>query len=203
MASIQGRPVPLHPHPFPYITEWLRQSQRAPCSENTAEGVDQWAGQLPLHSYSGTQVPMNAVIPPLRLAYGEQTSGCGTLDESPKENWGSPVMGPEGSSFRTLVFLTDTTNIMRVPKKKSRKVDLGLNLLLYPAPEGELAVPGQILRLENHQGRECRGPWKQRTWLWREPCSQPAQAALPTSVFCHKPFPSTCICLARTSRHAS
>ena len=112
-------------------------------------------------------------------------------------------MGPEGSSFRTLVFLTDTANIMRVPKKKSRKVDLGLNLLLCPAPEGELAVPGQILRLENHQGWECRGPWKQRTRLWREPCSQPAQAALPASVFGHKPFPSTCICLARASRHTS
>lgn len=38
------------------------------------------------------------------------------------------------------------------PKKKSRKEDLGLNLLLCSAPEGELAIPGQILQLENCQG---------------------------------------------------
>lgn len=40
-------------------------------------------------------------------------------------------------------------------QKKSRKENLGLSLLLCPAPEGELAIPGQNLQLENHQGQEC------------------------------------------------
>lgn len=56
------------------------------------EWVDQWVGQLSSAQLPRDQGSDNCCDPPSCLAYAVLASRM--LDESPKENWGSPVMGP-------------------------------------------------------------------------------------------------------------
>lgn len=63
-----------------------------------------------------------------------------------------------------------------------------MNLLLCSASGGKLAVPGQTPRLENHRGWSVGGPVTDITAA-SEPCSDPAEATLPSMPLWHQAFP--------------